>query len=121
MEKEDRQVKAVRGGRTVLFSVHDLLVGDVLLIEAGDIINVDAILAEGQDIKCDESLESGESKLVKKVSAEIALCNATDGIRPSDPFLIAGTKVLEGVGKSVIVAVGPNSSYGRMLLSIHVY
>lgn len=91
-------------------NVHNLLVGDVLLIEAGDIIPVDAVLFEGQDIKCDESSATGESRLVKKAPADLALQTGCD------PFLLAGTKVLEGFGKSVITAVGTNSCYGKMLL-----
>jgi P-type Ca2+ transporter type 2C len=95
-------------------SVYDLLVGDLLLLEAGDIIPVDAILVEGHDLKCDESSATGESDTLKKVPADIAL-QRPDGTK-SDPFILSGTKVLEGVGKAVVTAVGTNSCYGRMML-----
>jgi len=102
-------VIVVRGGRTISMSLYDLLVGDVLLLEAGDIVPVDAVLIEGQDICCDESSVTGESDTLEKVPADIAL--QSNG----DPFILSGTKVLEGVGKALVTAVGTNSCYGRMM------
>jgi len=107
----------VRGGRAVEISVYHLLAGDVLLLEAGDIVPVDAILAEGHDLRCDESSATGESDTLKKVPADVAIENAANGnTRLADPFIISGTKVLEGVGKCVVTSVGTNSCYGRMML-----
>jgi Ca2+-transporting ATPase len=95
-------------------SVYDLLVGDILLLEPGDIVPVDAILVEANDIKCDESSVTGESDTLEKVSADIAI-QSTEGTK-SDPFILSGTKVLDGVGRAVVTAVGTNSCYGRMML-----
>jgi P-type Ca2+ transporter type 2C len=100
-------------------SVYDLLVGDILLLEAGDLVPVDAILIEANDVKCDESSTTGESDTLKKVPADIAL-QSTDGTK-SDPFILSGTKVLEGVGRALVTAVGTNSCYGRMMLCISSY
>lgn len=118
-QKEDRKVKVVRGGRTVLLSIYNILVGDILLLEAGDIVPVDAILAEGHDIRCDESTATGESDTLKKVPADVAIENSDAGdTKHCDPFILSGSKVLEGVGKCVVTAVGRNSCYGRMMLCI---
>jgi P-type Ca2+ transporter type 2C len=115
-QKEDRKVKVIRGGRTVLISVYEILVGDILLLEAGDIVPVDGVLAEGQDVRCDESSVSGESDTVKKVTVNVAIEHTGAGDAKScDPFILSGTKVLEGVGKCVVTAVGTNSCYGRMM------
>lgn len=102
-------VIVVRGGRTISISVYDLLVGDILLLEAGDIVPVDAVLIEGQDIRCDESSVTGESDTLEKVPADKALQGH------GDPFILSGTKILEGVGTALVTAVGPNSCYGRMM------
>src|SRR5436190_4426373 len=76
IQKEDREVKVIRGGRPILLSIYEILVGDVLLLEAGDIVPVDAILAEGHDIRCDESSVTGESNTLKKTAADVALENS---------------------------------------------
>jgi Ca2+-transporting ATPase len=86
------------------------------LLEAGDIVLVDAILVEAHDIKCDESSATGESDTLEKVSADVAL-QSTEGAK-SDPFILSGTKVLDGVGRAVVTAVGTTSCHGRMMLCI---
>lgn len=101
-----------------MMSIYDIVAGEVLLIEAGDIVPVDAILYEGQDIVCDESSVTGESHTLKKVPAQVALANSDAGFpaKICDPFILSGTRVLEGVGRSVVTAVGTNSCYGRIML-----
>ena len=80
---------------------------------------VDAILIEGNDLKCDESSVSGESDTLNKVPAKQALENALSGdTQNCDPFIISGSKVLDGVGRALVTAVGTNSCYGRMMLCI---
>lgn len=98
----------MRGGRLDLISVYDLLAGDILVIESGDIPPVDAILAEGQDVECDESSITGESKTVRK--------QPLNG--HGDPFILSGSKVLNGEGRCVVTAVGKHSLNGRMMLGM---
>ncbi|CAG8464180.1 6543_t:CDS:2 [Ambispora gerdemannii] len=124
-KKEDRNVKVTRNGKEALISVHDVLVGDILDIEPGDIIAVDGVLISGHNLRCDESAATGESDAVRKLRYEDCLKDLSDqeptsDVRHSkaDPFLISGSKVLEGVGKYVVTAVGPNSFYGRILMAL---
>ncbi|CAG8559832.1 9887_t:CDS:2 [Ambispora leptoticha] len=120
-KKEDRNVKVTRNGKEALISVHDVLVGDILHIEPGEIIAVDGVLISGHNIHCDESSETGEFDTVRKLNYEECLKNFSDQESTSDiahhskadPFLISGSKVLEGVGKYVVTAVGENSRNGR--------
>lgn len=103
-----------------MVSIYDIVVGDVMHLEAGDVIPVDGIVINGYNISCDESDATGESNAVKKVSADVALSNTPLGIKFAekfDPFIFSGSKVLEGVGNFVVTAVGPNSFHGRTLLS----
>jgi Ca2+-transporting ATPase len=103
-----------------MISVYDILVGDILHLEAGDSIPADGILVTGHGVKCDESSATGESDQMKKTPGQevwekIASGKATKKL---DPFLISGSKVLEGVGTYMVTSVGPYSSYGRILLSL---
>jgi Ca2+-transporting ATPase len=119
LQKEDRNVKIVRGGQTKLVNIYDIVVGDILHLEPGDLIPVDGVLPEGHNVKCDESAATGESDALKKVPAEYALNSTEAGSKFSnkfDPFILSGAKVLEGVGKYVVTAVGPNSYHGRTMM-----
>jgi len=119
-KKEDREVKAIRSGKSVMVSIFDVMVGDVLHLEAGDSIPADGILIGGHGIRCDESSATGESDAMKKtggpeVSTAIEAGTATSKL---DPFIISGSKVLEGVGTYLVTSVGVNSSHGKVMTSL---
>ena len=120
-KKEDRDVKVVRSGKSREISVHDVLVGDVMHLEPGDLIPVDGIFISGHNVKCDESSATGESDLLKKQSGNDVYA-AIDGHRnvsKMDPFIISGGKVTEGIGTFLVTAVGVNSSHGKIIMSFH--
>lgn len=120
-KKQDRDVKAVRSGKTVEISVFDILVGDVLHLEPGDMIPVDGILIEGFNVKCDESQATGESDVIRKRPADevIAAIENGDDLKKMDPFIQSGARVMEGVGTFMATAVGVNSSYGKTLMALN--
>ncbi|KAJ8608607.1 hypothetical protein MRB53_039574 [Persea americana] len=119
-KKEDRNVKVVRSGVTQEISVHDLLVGDILLVEPGDILAVDGILIAGHGVRCDESSATGESDLLKKSAGDevYRAMEENQSLRKMDPFMISGAKVTEGVGRMLVIATGIHSSYGKTMLSL---
>ncbi|KAI9820480.1 MAG: hypothetical protein M1826_000917 [Phylliscum demangeonii] len=119
-KKEDRLVKVIRSGRTQQLSVYDVLVGDVVHVEAGDMVPVDGILIEGHGVKCDESSATGESDIIKKQAGDQvyqALVNRQDPSR-LDPFILSGAKVTEGIGTFLVTAVGVHSAYGKTMISL---
>ncbi|KAL2869109.1 uncharacterized protein BJX67DRAFT_32571 [Aspergillus lucknowensis] len=120
-KKEDREVTVVRSGKSVRISVHDVLVGDILHLEPGDLVPVDGIYIDGHNVKCDESSATGESDQLKKTGAEQVLRLLEQGhtkAQDMDPFIISGSKVLEGVGTCLVTSVGVNSSYGKILMAM---
>ncbi|CAG8470029.1 4094_t:CDS:2 [Funneliformis mosseae] len=124
-KKEDRNVKVIRNGRESLISVHDILVGDVLHLEPGDIIAVDGVLVAGHNLRCDESAATGESDAVRKLKYEDCLKESEkeDGgvysfHSKSDPFILSGSKVLEGVGVYIVTGIGVNSFHGKIMMSL---
>ena len=119
IQKENRNVAVIRGDSTILVNVYDLVVGDIMHLEAGDVVPVDGVLLDGYNISCDESTATGESDTIRKVPAEIALNNTLAHVKFNDdldPFILSGSKVIEGFGKFVVTAVGPNSRHGRTLM-----
>ncbi|KAI8869032.1 calcium-translocating P-type ATPase [Ramicandelaber brevisporus] len=133
-KKEDRNVKVIRDSRERMLSVYDVMVGDILLLEPGDILCADAVLISASNLRSDESSVTGETDPIRKrplanlssSNASNSLTIITSGLNhhqhhsEEDPFLISGSKILEGTGTCVVVAVGPNSFYGRTLLSLRV-
>ncbi|CAI7580512.1 unnamed protein product [Penicillium glandicola] len=117
---DDREVKVTRSGKTAMVSIYDIMVGDILHLEAGNSIPADGILVTGYGVKCDESSATGESDQMKKTPGQEVWQQIVDGkaTKKLDPFLISGSKVLEGVGTYVVTSVGPYSTYGRILLSL---
>jgi Ca2+-transporting ATPase len=120
-KKEDRLVKVVRSGKPLVVPIQDILVGDVMLLEQGDVIPVDGIYIQGHNVSCDESSATGESDLIKKIAADAvyrALHEPGHNRRKLDPFIISGAKVLDGVGSFLVTAVGRNSSHGRTMMAL---
>ncbi|KAJ8121882.1 hypothetical protein ONZ43_g1779 [Nemania bipapillata] len=120
-KKEDREIKVIRSGKSQIINVRNILVGDVLHLEPGDLVPVDGILIEGHDLKFDESSATGESDAIKKtpgdqVMASLELGNST--AKGLDPFIISGAKVIEGVGTFLCTSVGVHSSFGKIMMSV---
>ena len=119
-KKDDRLVKVIRSGKSREISVHDILVGDVLHIEPGDMIPVDGIFISGYNVHCDESSATGESDLLKKTAGDEVhrMIEARSNVAKLDPFIISGSKVTEGIGTFLVTAVGVNSCYGKTMMSL---
>ncbi|MCJ1400999.1 plasma membrane calcium [Xylographa trunciseda] len=119
-KKEDRAINVARSGRTTQVSVFDVMVGDVIHLEAGDLIPADGVLIAGHSLRCDESSATGESDAMKKTTGDEVWRHLEQGTATSklDPFIISGSKVLEGVGTCLVTSVGVNSSYGKIMVSL---
>ncbi|KAI9827542.1 MAG: hypothetical protein M1832_004892 [Thelocarpon impressellum] len=119
-KKEDRTVKVIRSGRSQEISIYDVLVGDVMHLEPGDLVPVDGVFIDGFGVKADESSATGESDLIKKTPADEVLraMEAGEDVRKLDPFIISGSKLTEGVGTFMVTGVGVHSSYGKILVSL---
>ena len=119
-KKEDREVKVIRSGRTVKISVYDVLVGDVMILEQGDVIPADGIFISGHNVSCDESSVTGESDLLKKTAAaEVFRAQEQhEETRKMDPFILSGSKVAEGIGTFLVTAVGVHSTHGKTMMSL---
>ncbi|KAJ7349180.1 hypothetical protein DFH08DRAFT_697693 [Mycena albidolilacea] len=119
-KKEERGVKVIRGCVETVIDIKQVVVGDIALLEPGEIVPCDGVFLGGHNVKCDESGATGESDAIKKVSYDecIALRGSKGGAH-TDCFIVSGSKVLEGVGKYVVVAVGTRSFNGRIMMALH--
>ena len=119
-KKDDRYVKAIRSGKSTMISIYDVMVGDVLHLESGDSVPADGILISGHGVKCDESSATGESDAMRKTAGQEVWTHMQEETATSkmDPFIISGSKVLEGVGTYLVTSVGVNSSFGKIMMSL---
>lgn len=120
-KKQDREVKAVRSGKTIELSVYDILAGDVIHLEPGDLVPVDGILIEGFNVKCDESQTTGESDIIRKRPADevYAAIENHEDLKKMDPFIQSGARIMEGVGTFMCTSTGVYSSYGKTLMALN--
>ncbi|KAF8899916.1 Ca-transporting ATPase [Gymnopilus junonius] len=124
--KEERGVKVIRDGVERVIDIKEVVVGDIALLEPGEVVPCDGIFISGHNVKCDESSATGESDTFKKVPyhevVELRRKAIASGQDPeaghTDCFIVSGAKVLEGVGRYVVVAVGTRSFHGRIMMGL---
>lgn len=100
-EVSNAQIPVIRDGEKLSVSRYDLVVGDIVYIAIGDIIEADGVLIKGNDVECDESSMTGEPEDMKKTPTEA-------------PFLFSGSFVKNGSGAFIVTAVGMNTTAGKI-------
>ena len=108
--------RIIRDGKPDEHISDDILVGDLIMVNYGDIMAADLLLIEGNGIKMDESALTGESDAMKKEPYHICKelldkLESKDSKLPS-PLILSGTNCIEGSGKAIVLAVGDHSQKG---------
>ena len=113
VQSEGTKYKLIRNGQPEDHISDDLLVGDLIMINYGDIMAADILLIEGNGIKMDESALTGESDAMKKEKFDKCneLLKSGEKKLPS-PLILSGTNCIEGSGKGIVIAVGEHSQKG---------
>jgi calcium-translocating P-type ATPase len=106
-ETKLKKVLVIRDGVEKEISIEDILVGDILKLRIGDIINVDGFVFGDSKAGMDESPVTGESDIMWKVNNF-----ESKGSKYSCPFVFSGSQVVDGFGCVVVAAVGPNTFEG---------
>lgn len=109
------KVKVKRNGIVEYINSEDLVIGDIVLLEAGDKVAADARLLMTNTLKVDESSLTGESDSVlkdtKKIEKEVALNDRTN-------MVYAGTNVVYGKGECVVTKTGMSTEIGLIASSL---
>ena len=106
-----RSARVCRDGRTRLIPAERLVPGDIVLLDAGDVITADLRLVEASNLEVDESTLTGESMGVGKTIAPVDV-NARVSDRSS--MLFKGTSITRGSGIGVVVATGMDTELGHI-------
>lgn len=103
-----KKVLVIRDGMEKEISIEDILVGDILKLRIGDIINVDGFVFGDAKAGMDESPVTGESDVMWKVNNF-----ESKGQKYSCPFVFSGSQVVDGYGNMVVAAVGDKTFEGQ--------
>ena len=103
--------KVLRDGNKVTLPVRELVVGDVVFLEAGDYIPADGRLIEAQSLKVVEGMITGEAEAVMKHTDVIV---EDVGIGDQRNMVFSGTTVVYGRGKLVVTHTGMNTEVGKV-------
>lgn len=107
--------KVMRGGKVIEIKSEELVVGDVILLEAGDAVPADARIIESASLKIEEAALTGESVPVNKFIDIIGLGTDKDiALGDRKNMMYMGSTVVYGRGKAVVVATGMDTEMGKI-------
>jgi Ca2+-transporting ATPase len=106
-----------RDGRVQELPSADLVPGDIILLEVGNLVPADARLLDAFDLRTQESALTGESEPVHKDSAFLPAAEALIGDRRN--MIYTGTIVMHGRARAVVTETGSRTELGRIAELIH--
>jgi len=107
-----RQVRVRRAGIEYVIPARELISGDIVLLEAGDILAADVRLVHADSLMVDESVLTGESQAVNKTAA--AVQDEPPDYMHANNLAFSGTTVTNGSGVGVVFATGQATIFGSI-------
>ena len=108
--------KVIRDGHMITVKSEELVVGDIIVLEAGDAVPADARLLESNSLKCEEAAMTGESVPAEKSTETLTLKGDQKEVPLGDRvnMVYMGSTVVYGRGKAVITGTGMNTEMGKI-------
>ncbi|MCL2710531.1 MAG: calcium-translocating P-type ATPase, PMCA-type [Planctomycetaceae bacterium] len=117
--KDDILIKVLRGGEVYEVSIHELVVGDVVLVALGDKVPADGLVTESFGLLIDQAVMTGESVPVEKHGIVCIPEEATDlAAFADDNQIYRGTMVSDGRGRFIVTHVGDRTRLGQIAASL---
>ena len=110
------RTKIIRSGKEIEVYSSDIVPGDIVLLSSGDKISADLRLIEVNNLTIDESVLTGESTSVSKISSAI---NKDVILAERKNMAYAGTSVLSGRGVGIVTATGLNTELGEIAQKVN--
>ena len=111
--------KVIRGGKHIVVKSEDLVVGDIVLLEAGDAVPADGRILESASLKIEEAALTGESVPSDKVDhALTAVENGDIPLGDRKNMCYMGSVVVYGRGVMVVTATGMDTEMGKIATAI---
>ena len=107
--------KVIRNGHLITVHSEDLVVGDIIVLEAGDAVPADARIIECASMKIEEAALTGESVPVTKQEEALAAgANGDVALGDRKNMVFMGSTVVYGRGKAVVTATGMDTEMGKI-------
>lgn len=106
------KAQVLRGGEYQLIDAKDLVVGDIVFLQAGNIVPADLRLLETISLRCEESMLTGESDLVEKDATLLYKDHQDTAEQHNMAFM--STTVASGHGSGIVVRCGRHSEVGKI-------
>ena len=106
------QAKLIRDGQRVVKPSAEIVQGDIVIIEAGDVVPADLRLIKSASLRIEESSLTGESVSIDKTTEPIKEAETSLGDRTNIAY--KGTLVTNGRGRGLVIATGMNTEIGKI-------
>ena len=104
----------LRDGKEIKIPIHNITIGDVVLLSSGSMIPADLRIIEAKDLYVGQSSLTGESDAVKKsVNSELN-DNDINSITDLDTICVMGTNVISGSAKGVVIKIADDTYFGKI-------
>ena len=107
------KAEVVRNGKETKISTSEVTVGDVILLNAGDLIPADLRIIEATDLFVNQSSLTGESDSVKKL-VESEQKGKIEDITDLDTICFMGTNVISGSAAGIVIKTGDDTYFGKV-------
>ena len=105
----------IRNGKKVKIPFKDLVLGDTVVLSAGDMIPADIRIIESKDLYVGQSTLTGESDAIKKIeNTEFPVDEEIDNLSDIDTICFMGTNVISGSAKGIVVLTADNTYFGKV-------
>jgi len=105
------KTKVIRNGKEEIIDADNLVVGDIICLESGDKVSADARILESSNLSINESALTGESNASSKNSSVL---KKVSSISDTKNMVYAGTSVMTGRAKCIVVRIGSNTEIGKI-------
>lgn len=104
----------LRDGKEIKIPIHNITIGDVVLLSSGSMIPADLRIIEAKDLYVGQSSLTGESDAIKKsVNSELN-DNNINSITDLDTICFMGTNVISGSAKGVVIKIADDTYFGKI-------
>lgn len=105
----------IRNGKKIKIPFKDLVLGDTVVLSAGDMIPADIRIIESKDLYVGQSTLTGESDAIKKIeNTELPIDEEIDSLSDIDTICFMGTNVISGSAKGIVVLTADNTYFGKV-------
>jgi len=106
------KARLMRDGREMIIPAREVVPGDILVLESGDLVSADARLMESVELKTDEAVLTGESTPVNKDA--LAILPLDTHVADRHNMIFTATHTIYGRGKAVVTSTGMNTEFGKI-------